>query len=311
MGIKQLNRLMRQYSQQQKITINELSNKTITIDIMIYIYKFLANDSLLEDIYLMCVLLKHNNINGIFVFDGEKPKEKQQELSLRREKRKQAWLKYDEIVNNIGEGKVNEQDMKFELIKLKRQCIKIKSNHIRDVQNLLTYFGMTYVVADGEADKLCAELVINNKAYACLSDDMDLFMYGCPIVLRLFSITKKTLYIYNLQNILKDLNITFHNFQIICALSGTDYNVENQVNSIFIIYKKYLYYCKLDTNDNFLDWLVKDDFKFDLKRLIDTIEMFKVNTSYNYNPIINHFIDKINLYALLEKEYFLNPIVVY
>ena len=84
MGIKQLNRLMRQYSQQQKITINELSNKTITIDIMIYIYKFLANDSLLEDIYLMCVLLKHNNINGIFVFDGEKPKEKQQELSLRR-----------------------------------------------------------------------------------------------------------------------------------------------------------------------------------------------------------------------------------
>ena len=117
MGIKQLNRLMRQFSKQKKISIGELSNKTITIDIMIYIYKFLANDSLLEDIYLMCVLLKHNNIHGIFVFDGEKPKEKQDELNLRREKRKQAWLKYDEIVNDIDEGKLDKQDMKIELMK--------------------------------------------------------------------------------------------------------------------------------------------------------------------------------------------------
>ena len=154
MGIKQLNRLMRQFSQQKKISISDLSNKTITIDIMIYIYKFLANDSLLEDIYLMCVLFKHNNIDGIFVFDGEKPKEKQQELKLRREKRKQAWLRYDELVNEIDEGKLHEEDAKSELMKLKRQCIKIKSHHIEDVKKLLTYFGMTHVVADGEADRL-------------------------------------------------------------------------------------------------------------------------------------------------------------
>ena len=311
MGIKQLNRLMRQFSKQKKISISELSNKTITIDIMIYIYKFLANDSLLEDIYLMCVLLKHNNIHGIFVFDGEKPKEKQEELNLRREKRKQAWLKYDEIVNEIDEGKLDKQDVKIELLKLKRQCTKIKSHHIADVQKLLTYFGMTYVVADGEADKLCAELVIDKKAYACLSDDMDLFMYGCPLVLRLFSITKKTLYVYNLEVILKDLNITFENFKIICALSGTDYNVENQINSIFIIYKKYLYYCKTKDENEFLDWLKRDNFDYDKKKLLDTIDMFKVNDKYNYNPFVNNFIDKVNLYSLLEKEYFLNPITVY
>lgn len=311
MGIKQLNRLMRQYSKQKKISISELSNKTITIDIMIYIYKFLANDSLLEDIYLMCVLLKHNQINGIFVFDGKKPKEKDEELNLRREKRKQAWLKYDEIVNNIDEGKVDKQEMKIELLKLKRQCTKIKSHHIEDVKNLLIYFGMTYVIADGEADKLCAELVINKKAYACLSDDMDLFMYGCPLVLRLFSITKKTVYLYDLEVILKDLNISFENFKIICALSGTDYNVEEKINSIFSIYKKYLYYYKIKDEDKFLDWLKKDNFDYDKKRLLDTIEMFKINNTYNYEPIVNTFVDKINLYSLLEKEYFLNPITVY
>tara|TARA_B100001287_G_C22677910_1_gene528696 strand:+ start:2207 stop:3142 length:936 start_codon:yes stop_codon:yes gene_type:complete len=311
MGIKQLNRLMRQYSKQEQWNINKLSGKTISIDIMIYIYKFLANNSLLEDIYMMCVLLKCNNINGIFVFDGEKPKEKQEELQQRREKRKEAWLKYDEIINDIGEGKLLEKDMKIELMKLKRQCVKIKSNHIQDVQNLLKYFGMTYVIAEGEADKLCAELVINNKADACLSDDMDLFMYGCPIVLRLFSITKKTLYVYRLNDILRDLNITFDNFKIICALSGTDYNVESQTNSIFSLYKKYLYYKNNECNEEFLDWLIKENPYYDRKRLTNTINMFEITKNFNYQPVNNSFVDKINLYSLLEKEYFLNPISVY
>ena len=311
MGIKQLNRLMRQYSKQKQWNINKLSGKTISIDIMIYIYKFLANNSLLEDIYMMCVLLKCNNVNGIFVFDGEKPKEKQQELQLRREKRKEAWLKYDEIINDIDEGKLQEKDMKIELMKLKRQCVKIKSNHIEDVQNLLTYFGMTYVIAEGEADKLCAELVLNNKADACLSDDMDLFMYGCPIVLRLFSITKKTFYVYKLNDILKDLNITFDNFKIICALSGTDYNVESQSNSIFVLYKKYLYYQKNVNDQEFLDWLIKENPYYDKDRLVNTINMFKTTNKCDYQPINSSFVDKIKLYNLLEKEYFLNPILVY
>ena len=61
---------------------------------------------------------------------------------------------------------------------------------------------MKYIIAEGEADKLCAELVINKTAYACMSDDMDLFVYGCPIVLRLFNISRRNVVRYDLQKIL-------------------------------------------------------------------------------------------------------------
>ena len=36
----------------------------------------------------------------------------------------------------------------------------------------------------GEADELCAKLVIKRYAYACLSEDMDLFVYGCNKIMR-------------------------------------------------------------------------------------------------------------------------------
>jgi len=51
-------------------------------------------------------------------------------------------------------------------------------------------YGVSYIDADGEADQLCASLVLKNKVYACLSEDMDLFVYGCPRVLRYLSFIK-------------------------------------------------------------------------------------------------------------------------
>ena len=143
----------------------------------------MANDSLLENIYLMCVLMRHHNITPIFIFDGDKPKEKRDELNRRREQRREAWLKYDKLIADSNENELNSTKVKKELTKLKRQCIKIKSHHIEEIKKLITFLGMNYIVAEGEADKLCAELVINKQADACMSDDMDLFVYGCPIVL--------------------------------------------------------------------------------------------------------------------------------
>ena len=100
MGIKQLNKLIRYHSPLKTINISDLNGKTIVIDTMIYIYKFMANDSLLENIYLMCVLMRHHKIKPIFVFDGDKPQEKRDELNRRREQRKEAWLKYDKLIAN-------------------------------------------------------------------------------------------------------------------------------------------------------------------------------------------------------------------
>jgi len=313
MGIKQLNKLIRYHSPLKTINISELNGKTIVIDTMIYIYKYMANDSLLENIYMMCVLMRHHKIKPIFIFDGDKPEEKRDELNRRREQRKEAWLKYDKLIEDSNNNELNSVKVKKELMKLKRQCIKIKSHHIEEIKKLITLLGMNYIVAEGEADKLCAELVINKEADACMSDDMDLFVYGCPYVLRLFNISRKTTILYDLNSILSYLNMSFYDFKIMCTLCGTDYNIEYNKHNIFKIYSKYNYYIKnVDTDKiTFLDWIVGENKNYDKKCICNTINMFNVKKNNNYKMITNKFVDKINLYKLLEKEFFLNPIEVY
>ena len=55
------------------------------------------------------------------------------------------------------------------------------------------------------------------------SEDMDLFLYGCPKVYRYLSLANSTLILYNTENILQILNCTIEEFKLICILSGTDY----------------------------------------------------------------------------------------
>ena len=66
----------------------------------------------------------------------------------------------------------------------------INKGEIEEVKKLIKLFGLSYVTADGEADEICAKMVISNQAYACLSEDTDLFVYGCPRVLRYISLRK-------------------------------------------------------------------------------------------------------------------------
>ena len=103
-----------------------------------------------------------------------------------------------------------------------------------------------------------------------------------------------------------------NDFKIMCILSGTDYNINYNRNSIFKIYKNYLLYKKKYDTNNFLEWIVKQNNNYDINDVYNTLELFYVNRNIkDYNIQQNSFIDKINLYKLLEKEYFLNPITVY
>ena len=52
-----------------------------------------------------------------------------------------------------------------------------------------------------EADELCAKLVVK-KAFACLSEDMDMFVYGCPKVLRYLSLLNETVVVYTQKDML-------------------------------------------------------------------------------------------------------------
>ena len=79
MGIQYLNSHLKQSTQKGslvKIRLKELSGKVIVIDTSIYLYRFLGEGLLLENMYIMISLFRYYNITPIFILDGKSPIEK-------------------------------------------------------------------------------------------------------------------------------------------------------------------------------------------------------------------------------------------
>jgi 5'-3' exonuclease len=245
MGIQYLNTFLKNntsYHSIKKIELEKLSNKVISVDISIYLYRFLAEEALLENMYIMLSLFRYYNIIPIFVFDGKAPVEKAKLLERRAMDKEIAEYNYNclqkELEKTINSKK--RQEISENMIVLKKKFIRIKRIHFDKVQQLITAFGFIYIEANFEADEICARLVIKKIAYACLSEDMDLFVYGCPRVLRYLSLINQTVVIYDLNNILIDLNMPLKEFKEICILSGTDYNLNlNKGTNIYTTLKYY------------------------------------------------------------------------
>ena len=156
---------------------------------------------------------------------------------------------------------------------------------IETVKQIILAYGATYYDAIGEADELCALLTIKNKVWACLSEDMDMFVYGCPRVIRYISLLKHTAVLYDVKDILNNLGITQKELREICILSGTDYNldcVDN--NALTNTLKHFKKYHKTKSGLGFYEWLninrvgvIKD---FGLLNKINEIFDLTIN---NYN----------------------------
>lgn len=251
------------------------SGKTIVIDTSIYLYKFMENAMLIENMYLLISILHHYNTTPIFVFDGKPPKEKANTLIKRKLEKQEAETKFNELKQEMITAS-SEQKKEIEVImeRLKKQFVRIKKEDIDAVKILMDHYGVSYVTADGEADKLCAEMVIQKKAWACLSDDMDLFAYGCTRVLRHLSLLNHTVIYYNVSNILRDLKMSLRHFQEIIVLSGTDYNIQSSVS----LYKSINYYNDYTEDStitiSFYEWLKTKG--IETNHLQDIVQMFDI-----------------------------------
>jgi 5'-3' exonuclease len=244
MGVRFLNTLIKRKapSALKYVSLSQYSGKTIVIDTSIYIHKYLASNSLMESMYFMISQFKHLNITPVFIFDGVAPVEKKGVLNARASVRENALEQYNrldtllhksEIVGAIAEPASAASSMEYgcecpeqirrRMHSLKRRFIRISNFELNELKRLMREFGVQYIESDGESDLLCAYLVKCGVAQVCMSDDMDLFLYGCPSVLRHVNIWHSTGVEYTLDTILRDMAVSLHGFQMVCILSGTDY----------------------------------------------------------------------------------------
>jgi flap endonuclease-1 len=379
MGIRMLNKFLQDKCKTSIsfINLSELSGKRIAVDISIYLYKFLSDNALLENLYLMISIFREHKITPIFVFDGKPPVEKNDTIAFRKKTKMNAREEYyrlkqilddiesDAAVLSESEGnsdsngngnrtvvEVDEEttvsipsnsvDIRTMMNKLKKKFVILKSVHIQDAKTLLQAYGMTYIESPGEADILCAKLVSKNIVYACLSEDTDMFVYGCSRVLRYLSLTSSTTIIYNFQEIIKTLDMTPYEFRQLCIMYGCDYLPKNEnqnyknmtiFNSykMFKSYKEYLKNIVSNNNDNngninetvdvcvcvndkpdFYTWLINQNTNMSsyIQEASKIIDLFDISSYdnlelYDNIKIINGPIDRKRLIEVMEKENFI------
>jgi 5'-3' exonuclease len=322
MGIKYLNSFLKENCPEsiKCVSMADMSGKKIAIDISIYLYKYAGDDCLIENIYLMISIFRYYNITPIFVFDGKPPAEKKELLKQRKVVKKDAENEYNRLKSCLSSSvyDTDKQEIIANMDTLKKQFVYVNKFHIEKVKELIDSFGVTYVDAPGEADELCAMLVIKKRVWACLSEDMDMFVYGCPRVLRYFSLLNHTAVLYKMKYILNELDITQKEFRQLCVLSGTDYNISNDADdgpNLHKTIKLFRKYKKAKQPIDFYEWIKKNNAEYieNSELLTSVYSMFELsdnNDKLNMCEkirIVNSPVSTEKMRPILEDDGFIFP----
>ena len=251
MGVRRLMRVI-----EEKCVMNEprsglcsahftsLYGKTIVIDTSIYMYKFKQDGVFSELFYTFVSTMKHYGITPIFVFDGRPSVNKTSTLDGRRDIRQSSTTQYEQCVcelailknelddatNSPTASSLKLRDMKQSVERMERKVVTLKKASVvltgSDfivAKKILDAMGVFHVTPNSEADPLCAKFVISGVAYACMSEDTDMFVYGCTRVIRSVNVSARKCIVYTTSDIMRTLGVSLKVFRAISFLAGNDY----------------------------------------------------------------------------------------
>ena len=258
MGIKNLQKFLDNHIPNttgiRDINVSTLADRVIAIDISIYLYQYacaivenLVNQDGEVITHIQAIIVKSlgflkKKIKPIFVFDGSPPEHKNETLDDRSKKKKQAKnavKEYDKQIKELYESmmetpttveEINNQLEFMEQVKVlkkkkitaSKQTIGISKKQMNECKELLRILGIPVVEAPSEADPQCMHIVNTGNAYAVASEDMDILTFGTKKLIRKLTSGNKCR-LYDLDIILRDLDVTHDQFIDICILLGCDY----------------------------------------------------------------------------------------
>lgn len=140
---------------------------------------------------------------SIWVFDGAQPDLKEATLVERAERIEAARAAGD-----------NAQAM-----------VSVTEDDLQECRSLLAALGIPWIVAPGESDAQCAYLVQSNHAWAAVTQDWDIALFGAPRALRNLTLSQtRTPEMLDLSAVLKTAGLTREQLVDCAILIGTDYN---------------------------------------------------------------------------------------
>ena len=255
------------------VKFSHLYGKTISVDSSIYLYKFKQDGCLIESLFRMISTFQHSGIVPVFVFDGKPPTEKDVTIECRRQRRNDSRSEYDELVDERDRmiarmessechrqtSKINRliRSINISIERKRRESVRITRQDISDSKELMDAMGVLYIHPDYEADPMCVKLVNSRIAYACLSEDTDMFVYGCTRILRSMDLYNMTFTLYDTVAMLQQLKSSREGFRLVCYLAGTDYTVNPYTHDICDIGATFKKYRQCHTDTQFREYAVE------------------------------------------------------
>jgi len=261
MGIKHLNRYLKKHCNKgiEYISIEKLRGKSIVIDTSIYIYKFLEENALLENFFVLITNFREHDITPLFILDGKADALKMDLLWKRVMKKRDALKEYHELKERIESSMKDSEraDILGKMETLRKKSTRIQERDLIQLKQLFNAMGVFYHTAEKEADVVCAYFMKKGFAWACMSDDMDMFVYGCDRVLREWNIQKNTGILYDRAQIMKEMRVEPGHFSHLLLLMGSDYNQQDKCEvNIYTAFKWYDEYMNANKNTRcFYQWL--------------------------------------------------------
>jgi len=258
MGIKSINTLLKRQSPEAffSMPIEEIRGKRIAIDGNNWMYTNMATArkrvinrtdiatqepnpvEIRKEWFLLAINFVVGwlsyNVTPVFVFDGKHPVEKEETKEKRKAVRTNAKAKiealYAQLNGDILDRPANIVD---ELRKELRNYNCISSEDFELFKIVMKGIGVPCLQAEGDGEKLCSSLCIEEKVAATFSVDTDNLVYGCPLVVTNFSDSStydefgnriSNLDCVRFDKVLEGIKMTHAQFVDLCIMSGCDYN---------------------------------------------------------------------------------------
>ena len=130
---------------------------------------------------------------------------------------------HERIEKLIEEAEAEHAQLRQESRRAKQGADEVTDDMYREVQELLTLFGIPYIIAPQEAEAQCAYLNEHNFVDAVITDDSDVFLFGAKRVYRNFFSGSKYCEMYSADRIEKELGLDRDRFIQLALLLGSDY----------------------------------------------------------------------------------------
>jgi flap endonuclease-1 len=253
MGVKNLSKILKKFCPDNivRTKLPKYANSIVGIDASIFFYKNLYVSNMynkpnhyLQLFFQQIIGMIEHNIIPIYIFDGEAPDAKQDELLKRTESRSQrsneieiqkkeleyikqciADARKDNDQEKVEDLKLEFNSKKSKLKKKQDAIIHVTETHKLNLKKLLTILAIPYIQGYEETDPLTAQLCKDGLVDFVMSEDMDYLPLQCPKLIRTERSTgsERWLLEYDYKDIIESLGLSETEFTDLCILCGCDY----------------------------------------------------------------------------------------